>query len=142
MNTRKILIGLATAALCLMAGAPASQAQVLNASIEGAKAKSTKFASVTLATSSTVVATNTTTLYTTATFYGYSAVSRTAAPTANGGTVYIGFADGNHSVTNLVDTIAAGSWLKITAPPGTKYDLKDVYFNGSTGDKVQIVYEQ
>lgn len=135
-NWKIILIA---AAISLSAGL--SQAQQ-NGDMASMKAKAEKFLSVPLTTGSTVGVTNGTTQFTTATFYGYASVSRTAAPVANTNTTYIGFSDSDHTVTNLVDSIAAGSWLAIKAPPGTKYDLKDIYFRGTTGEKIQVVYEQ
>lgn len=118
----------------------------LNANIKAAEPKATQFLTVTMASGSSVQATNHTTQYTTATFYGYAATSATATPTANAASVAIGFAtqnaDGTRSATNLVDTVPAGSFVKITAPPGTKYDLADVFLNGTTSDKVVIMFEQ
>lgn len=123
-----------------------ASAQKLNADIKAAEPKTSQFLAVPLTTGSTVQATNGATKYTTATFYGYATLSATAAPVANTNATSIGFAtqstDGTHSVTNLVDSIAAGSSVTIKAPPGTKYDLADVYFKGTTGERIQIVYEQ
>lgn len=124
---------------CLALGA---RAQALNANITGAQAKSQKFLSVTLATGTAVNATNGATPFTSATFYGYASISMAGAPVANTNTTYVGFSDTGHTVTNMVDSIAAGSWLSIKAPPGTKYDLHDLYFTGTTGEKIKIVYEQ
>lgn len=130
----------------LLFAAVASHAQGLNAQISAAAPKASQFITLSLTTGSSVAIVSTNLMYTTATFYGYSAVSGTASPTANSGNALIGFcaknAAGTFTGTNMVDTLAAGSSLTIQAPSGTKYDLRDIRFNGGTGDKVFIVFEQ
>lgn len=133
------LLGLAALAL------PA-QTVGLNAKISSAEPKTNAFVWVTLATGTNAVASSTNRWFTAATFYGYKAATNNAAPTANTATAYIGFKDPAATVTTadtpaIVDTIAAGSWLALQRT-GTKYNLADVYFVGSTGDKILIVFEQ
>ena len=85
--------------------------------------------------------------FTTAIFYGLKAVSATAAPTDNTAPAYMAFADaaGTSGVAAgspaFCDTILAGSYLGL-AQTGTKYNLADLYFLGTTGDKVLVVYTQ
>lgn len=121
--------------------------QGLNAAITKAEPKSPKFLFVTLATGTAVQASTTNLQFTSATFYGVKAVSATAAPTVNGASAYIGFADatGASGVAAaspaFCDTITAGSYVALQQT-GTKYDLQSIYFLGTTGDKVLIVYTQ
>lgn len=127
-------------------GLSAARGDGLNANIKAAEPKATQFLTVAMTSGTSVEATNHTTQYTTATFYGYALATNNAAPVANAANVSIGFAtqnpDGTRSATNLVDTVPAGSSVKITAPPGTKYDLADVFLNGTTSDRILIMFEQ
>jgi len=134
------------AALVMLCATSARAQAGLNANIKAAEPKTTRFTAVAMVTGSSVAVTNTSTPFTSATFYGYKAWSATGAPTTNAASAWIGFAtqntDGTHSATNLVDTVAAGSSLSIQAPPGTKFDLSDIVFNGTTGDKIFVTFEQ
>ncbi len=121
--------------------------QGLNSGISKAEPKSPKFLFVTLATGTAVQASTTNLQFTSATFYGVKAVSATAAPTVNGAIAYVAFKDatGASGVAAdspaFCDTITAGSYVALQQV-GTKYDLKDIYFLGTTGDKILIVYTQ
>lgn len=62
----------------------------------------------------------------TATFYGFKAVSGTAAPTNNGATIWIGEKDAGGTLQFMQAIAAGASW----SPPkndGAKYDLKDFW---------------
>ena len=119
----------------------------LNAKISSAEPKGAKFLVVTLATGTAVQASTTNLQFTSATFYGVKAVSATAAPTANTASAYVGFTDatGASGVAAaspaFCDTITAGSYVSL-AQTGTKYNLQEIYFLGTTGDKILIVYTQ
>lgn len=149
MKTRKYQILLVL--VCGLVGwatLPAAYGQGgLNADMGKAQAKGAKFLFVALSTGTAVQASTTNLQFTAATFYGVKAVSATAAPTANTGTAYVGFVDaaGASGVTAgqpaFCDSITAGSYVSLQQI-GTKYDLKDLYFLGSTGDKILIVYTQ
>lgn len=110
--------------------------------------KPQQFLFVALATGTAVQANATSLRFTTLTFYGMKAVSATAAPTANAADAYVGVADASNVFGNganlpaFLDTVSAGGSLTLRAPVGSKYDLKDFYFLGTTGDKIAIGYEQ
>ncbi len=79
-------------------------------------------------------------------FYGYSAVSATAAPTNNAAAAYVGRIDAAGSVVAagspaFVDQIIPGSYVQMDIKPGEKFDLKDFRLLGTTGDKVLVVYD-
>lgn len=141
-TTRKYL-----ALLLLLLPALALGQSGLNAKITSADPKSAKFLFVTLATGTAVQASTTNLQFTSATIYAYKAVSATAAPTANTSSAYVGWVDtpGASGVAAgspaFVETIVPGSFLGL-APIGVKYDLKDLYCLGATGDKILIVYSQ
>jgi len=142
MTAMKTLIAL----LLLTALSAGAQSAGLNSKASSAEPKAPKFKWVTLTTGTAVAASTTNLQFTTATFYGVKAAANNAAPTANTGTAYIGYKDVTGEVVTanqpaLVDSIAAGSWLALNNI-GTRYNLTDFYFLGSTGDKVLIVYEQ
>ncbi len=79
-------------------------------------------------------------------FYGYSAVSATAAPTSNSASAYVGRVDAAGSVVTagqpaFLDQIIPGSYVQIEIKPGEKFDLKDFRLLGTTNDKVLVVYD-
>ncbi len=79
-------------------------------------------------------------------FYGYSAVSATAAPTSNANAAWVGRADAEGSVVTanspaFLDQIAPGSYVQMAIKPGEKFDLKDFSLLGTTNDKVLVVYD-
>lgn len=121
--------------------------QALNSKITSADPKRPHFKVITLATGTAVAGSATDLQFTSATFYGYSAVSDTAAPTANASSAYLGFTDpdGGSGLLEgdpvLTETILPGSYVAL-APIGTKYNLADLRFLGATGDKILIVYSQ
>lgn len=131
--------------LALPAGA---QTVGLNAKLSSAEPKGNSFFLVTLTNGSYTRPVATNFAFTSATFYGYRSVATNAAPTTNASPAYIGYLDsaGDSGVTAgapaMFDTIGAGSYLGLKAPPGTKYDLSKFYFTGANSDKVLIVYEQ
>jgi hypothetical protein len=142
-----VLVWLLVGLVVLSAALPAMGQSGLNSGMSKAEPKAAQYKFVTLATGTAVQASTTNLQFTAATFYGVKAVSATAAPTANTESAYVGFKDatGASGVTAnspaFCDTITAGSYVSLTQT-GTKYDLKDVYFLGTTGDKVLIVYTQ
>lgn len=137
--TAMLLLGLLTL--------PALGQGALNAKISSADPKAPGFLFVTLATGTAVQGSTTNLQFTSATFYGYKAVSATAAPTFNTASAYLGFVDtpGTSGVAAgspaFHETITSGSYM-VLAPIGTKYNLKDIYFLGTTGDKILVVYSQ
>lgn len=138
--TMLVLVGLLVSGLPVMG-------QALNSKISAAEPKAAKFLFVTLATGTAVQASATDLQFTSATFYGVKAVSATAAPTVNGASAYVGFKDatGASGVSAdspaFCDTITAGSYVSLVQT-GAKYNLKDIYLLGTTGDKVLVVYTQ
>lgn len=140
---RTLLCGLLLGALALPA---AAQTVGLNGKISSAEPKTNAFVWVACTTGTNVAAVSTNLMFSAATFYGVKAATNNAAPTANTGTVYLGLKDPAGSVTTadtpaVFDTITAGSYLALKTV-GVKYNLKDFYFVGATGDKVLIVFEQ
>lgn len=124
-----------------------AQTVSLNAKISSAEPKTNAFFWVTLTNGAYARPTATPVMFTSATFYGYKHVTNNAAPTTNASPAYIGYLDvaGAATTTNtpaIFDTIGAGSYLGLRAPPGTKYDLSQFFFTGADGDKVFIVFEQ
>lgn len=128
---------------CTLALAGTALGQALNSKITSAEPKAVEFKVVTLADDTPVAGSATNLQFTSATFYGYKGVSATYAPTNNTSTAYLGYADatGVTGVTNatpaFVSAIAAGSSVTL-GQTGAKYDLKDIYFLGATGDKIVI----
>lgn len=138
----KTIIAIIAIVLC----AATLQAQGLNSRIASAEPKSQKYIWVTLSTGTAVQGVSTNLLFTSATFYGYKAVANNAGATANTASTSIGFVDSAGAVVTanqpaFVDTITAGSWLSL-GKTGTKYNLSEIYFLGTTGDKILVVYEQ
>ena len=147
-STFKLLVTLLVCGLVGWAALPAAFGQgALNADMGKAQPKAPKFLFVTLATGTAVQASTTNLQFTAATFYGVKAVSATAAPTANTATAYVGFKDATGAsgvsadAPAFCDSITAGSYVSLQQT-GTKYNLQDIYFLGSTGDKILIVYTQ
>jgi len=71
--------------------------------------------------------------------YGYSAVSATAAPTANVSSLYVGFIVSGSVV--LLKEVAAGEAVTVTVDASRKLDLADIYVGGgAAGDKAYCVY--
>jgi len=124
-----------------------AQTAALSNRLSNADPKKPKFLIITLSTGTSVQASLTNLQFTTATFYGYKAVSATAAPTVNSSSAYLGFVDatGGSGVSQgspaFIETITPGSYITLS-PIGTKYNLMDMYFLGSTGDKVLVVYSE
>ncbi len=121
-------------------------AQGLSGTVGSADTKPPQLLVVTLTTGANTNASLTNLFYTAATFYGYKGYSTNAVPTNNSGSVAVGFADTDGRTTNagspiFVDSISAGSWLALSKV-GAKRNLKDIYFNGATGDKVVILFEK
>lgn len=125
----------------------AAGAQGLNAAMSKAESKGMKYLFVSLTNSTAVQASQSDLLFTSATFYGVKGVSATAAPTNNTASAYVGFKDatGASGVSAdspaFVEAITSGSFLGL-GQTGTKYNLRDIYFLGSTGDKILILYTQ
>jgi hypothetical protein len=83
---------------------------------------------------------------TSVTFYGFKAVSATAAPTANGNDAQLGYTDyaGTLVAANspaFLDVVPAGGAVTERATLGTKYNLKDFWVLGTTTDKIVVGYE-
>jgi hypothetical protein len=123
--------------------------QAIHNKIEGCAYKQPKFLFVSLTTGAAVRASSTNIKVTSATFYGVKAVSATAAPTDNTDAVRLGYTDatgasgvtaGQPAFTTV--TIDQGLYVSQSSVTGSCFDLNDVWFLGSTNDKVLIVYEQ
>lgn len=132
--------------LFVTAAAAFGQTTGLNAKLTSADPKSPKILVVPLGTGTNIQASATNLQFTYATLYGYTGFATNAVPTNNSAAVAVGWVDNEGRTTNAaspiyVDSIAAGSYLGL-GKTGVKYDLKDLYFRGSTGDKVIIVFEQ
>lgn len=147
MKTKtKILLA---AAVCLTTVAVlwAQGTVSLNNKLSSNEPKVPRFVSVTLSTGTAVAGSATDLLFTSAMFYGVKTVVSNAAPTANTATAYIGYLDNDGAVVTvgtaaIIDTIPAGGSLLMRAVPGEKYNLKDFYFLGTTGDKVIVQLSQ
>lgn len=128
--------------LGLVALAVPAQTMGLNAKISSAEPKRVQCKWVTLTSNTNVVASSTNLQFTAATFYGLKADgSGTNAPTANTASVYVGFRDETGTNISNAATITAGSYVQLVGT-GTKYNLTEITFTGTTGDKVLVVYEQ
>jgi hypothetical protein len=75
-----------------------------------------------------------------ATFYGYKAVSQTAAPTNNVANVAIGPYVGGSA--KLLDVIVPGGKVVYAPSLGTKINLKDMAGSGTGTDAVYVTYIQ
>ena len=53
----------------------------------------------------------------------------------------MGWTDASTSVPGMAETIYPGEYVSVSGT-GTKYNLTEFYFVGTTGDKVLIAYEQ
>lgn len=110
--------------------------------------KPTNFlAPVTLTTGTAVQVSTADRFVTSVTFYGFRAVANNAAPTANANTTQLGYTDyaGALVAANtpaFLDVIPGGSAITEAAPLGTKYNLKDFWLLGTTGDKIVVGYQQ
>jgi len=147
MKTKSFTLSVLVMLLVGWSALPVVGQGALNSAITKAEPKSPKFLFVTLATGTAVQAITTNLQFTAATFYGVKAVSATAAATVNTASAYVGFKDatGASGVAAdspaFCDTITSGSYVSLQQT-GTKYDLKDIYFLGTTGDKILVVYTQ
>lgn len=133
--------------LQLLAFSLLAHGQALNAKITSAEPKTPRFLIVNCTNNVPTACSVTDLQFTTATFYGYQGTSTNAAPTNNAAVAYIGFKDTNGVAVatgkpGMVQAIAAGSWVAIKAPPGTKYNFADMAIVGTTGDRVLITFEQ
>ena len=146
MNTRKTKFLSALLTFVLMA--TSLWAQGFNASISRAEYKAPKFLLISIAsTNVTVLVGSNSTLVTSATFYGFKAVTTNAAPTTNVATAYVGYldADGGSGVTPprpvILDTIPKGQSITLQRD-GVKFNLNQLYVLGTNADKVLVRYEQ
>jgi hypothetical protein len=75
-----------------------------------------------------------------ANFFGYKAISQTAAPTNNAANVAIGpVVDG---LARLTDVVTPGGKLTYAPAMGTKFNLKDIAGSGTGTDAVFVTYLQ
>ena len=130
--------------LMLVVGAATAHGQGtvgVNGKMSSTDPKSIKLKWVTLATGTNVVASTTNLQFTAASFYGIKASSNVAGTTNNAADAYMGWTDAATTVPGMTATIYPGEHVSIWGI-GTKYNLTEFYFVGTTGDKVLIAYEQ
>jgi hypothetical protein len=143
MNTRKTKFLSALLTFVLMA--TSLWAQGFNASISRAEYKAPKFLLIALLRP--MWPCSSIPPVTSATFYGFQAVTTNAAPTTNVATAYVGYldSDGGSGVTPprpvILDTIPKGQSITLQRD-GVKFNLNQIYVLGTNADKVLVRYEQ